>query len=498
MKNQIVETVTIAQAKDTVAQTADIYFAKDQRGRYQMERRRARPVCLMGPAGVGKTEIVRQVAQEKGLAFLSYSITHHTRQSIIGLPRLIQGTVEGKTVSMTEYTMSEIIAQIYRTMEETGLCEGILFLDEFNCASESLRPIMLQLLQDKSFGPHAIPDGWMLVLAGNPAEYNRAASDLDPVTADRMRLVHIVPDYRAWRAYATTRNIHPVVLSYLDNHEEHFYLCRRDDTGTALVTARGWEDLSIMMTYLEEMEKPLDLALTAQYIQAGEAARSFFSYYTQYSAVIASGIVEQVLEGSPKALLSIKQMSFQRSWSLVSALVRRVQSMAVHAVGLDDTAAAVHWALSMLGETVRNNQAEGIALSEVILAMASGVEDRPAQRFLRACVMEDVDSEGGWETVKERFHTQVRAPRMEAYRQTGEALTNMLAVCRKALEGQPHLEFLFNSLVDSTAVLKIISSDDFPQFKELLKDVLFDPGEAERELTKEIQDAQEEKKEGIA
>lgn len=239
MKSQIIETVTIAQAKDTIAQAADIYFSRDQRGRYRMERRRARPVCLMGPAGVGKTEIVRQVAQDKGLAFLSYSITHHTRQSIIGLPRLIQGTMEGRTVSMTEYTMSEIIAQIYRTMEETSLQEGILFLDEFNCASESLRPIMLQLLQDKSFGPHAIPDGWMLVLAGNPTEYNRAASALDPVTADRMRLVHIVPDYPAWRAYAKTRDIHPVVLSYLDNHKEHFYICQREEDGTALVDRKS-------------------------------------------------------------------------------------------------------------------------------------------------------------------------------------------------------------------------------------------------------------------
>ena len=175
MKLQTVETVTIAQAKAIVAQAAQIYFLRDSGGRPWVNRRRARPICLMGPAGIGKTEIVRQVAQELGLAFLSYSITHHTRQSAIGLPRLVDGTVEGRRVSMTEYTMSEIIAQVYRTMEETGRQEGILFLDEFNCVSESLRPIMLQLLQDKSFGPHAIPDGWMLVLAGNPTEYNRSA-----------------------------------------------------------------------------------------------------------------------------------------------------------------------------------------------------------------------------------------------------------------------------------------------------------------------------------
>lgn len=488
MKSQIIETVTIAQAKDTIAQAADIYFSRDQRGRYRMERRRARPVCLMGPAGVGKTEIVRQVAQDKGLAFLSYSITHHTRQSIIGLPRLIQGTMEGRTVSMTEYTMSEIIAQIYRTMEETSLQEGILFLDEFNCASESLRPIMLQLLQDKSFGPHAIPDGWMLVLAGNPTEYNRAASALDPVTADRMRLVHIVPDYPAWRAYAKTRDIHPVVLSYLDNHKEHFYICQREEDGTALVTARGWEDLSIMLTRLEESGQQPDLALMAQYIQAGEAARSFFSYYTQYASVIASGVIQLVLEGSPKALAAIKQMNFQRSWSLVSALLRRVQTMAEEAVCLDDTAGVVHGVLAGLSQQMKEDPALAGYLSEELIARSGSVEDRPAQSFLRGLAMGEVNSLAGWEQVKTQFRDQVRAPRMEAYQRTGKAITNMLAVCRKALAGQPHLEFLFHLITDSTAVLRILVSDDFPQFKELLTDISFDPQQTERELVEQVKE----------
>ena len=120
MKVQVTETVTIAQAKTALEQTVRLYFSKNKNGGYRMDRRRARPVCLMGPAGIGKTEIVRQVAQEQGLAFLSYSVTHHTRQSAIGLPRLIQRELDGKAVSMTEYTMSEIIAEVYRVMQETG------------------------------------------------------------------------------------------------------------------------------------------------------------------------------------------------------------------------------------------------------------------------------------------------------------------------------------------------------------------------------------------
>ena len=53
--------------------------------------------------------------------------------------------------------MSEIIASVYEKMEATGLKEGILFIDEINCVSETLAPTMLQFLQCKTFGNQAVP-----------------------------------------------------------------------------------------------------------------------------------------------------------------------------------------------------------------------------------------------------------------------------------------------------------------------------------------------------
>jgi len=474
MRSQIIESVNIAEAKETIAQSASIYFSRDNKGRYRIDRRHARPICLMGPAGIGKTEIVRQVAEEKGLAFLSYSITHHTRQSIIGLPRLIEGTVDGRTVSMTEYTMSEIIAQIHRTMDETGLREGILFLDEFNCASESLRPIMLQLLQDKSFGPHPIPDGWMLVLAGNPPEYNRAASALDPVTADRMRMIHLEPDYTVWRRYAAKKQLHPMVLSYLDNNRDHFYVFRRENNGTALVTARGWEDLARMLTQLEAADIRPDLALVAQYIQAADIARSFFSYCTQYAALLQSGLVEKVLEGAPQAIPALQKLSFERGWSLISALLHTIQARASDVIVLDQTLTAVHEKLKTLSSAMAEDPTILPALDEHLLAAAENTDDHAAARFLSDCAVDTAGSNEGWEVVRMRFALDLRTPRMNAYSDLERAISNLLAVCRKAFEGQPHLEFLFNGISDSPDLLYILSQGNFPQFRDLFKDVWFD------------------------
>lgn len=81
-------------------------------------------------------------------------MTHHTRQSALGLPYISEKEFEGNIYRISEYTMSEIIAAIYEKMTQTQYKEGILFLDEINCVSETLAPAMLQFLQYKVFGQH--------------------------------------------------------------------------------------------------------------------------------------------------------------------------------------------------------------------------------------------------------------------------------------------------------------------------------------------------------
>ena len=139
--------MNIKQAKQEIQNTLRAYLTRDDLGNYLIPSVRQRPVLLMGPPGIGKTQIMEQVAAETGVGLVAYTITHHTRQSAIGLPYIEKRTYGGEEFSVTEYTMSEILASVYQLMEKTGLREGILFLDEINCVSETLAPMMLQFLQ---------------------------------------------------------------------------------------------------------------------------------------------------------------------------------------------------------------------------------------------------------------------------------------------------------------------------------------------------------------
>ena len=147
-------TMNIKEAKEQIKNAMTAYFTKDEFGSYAVPVEKQRPVFLMGPPGIGKTAIMEQIAQELDVCLVSYSMTHHTRQSALGLPFIEKKVFNRKEYQVSEYTMSEIIASVYETMEATGKKEGILFLDEINCVSETLAPSMLQFLQYKIFGRH--------------------------------------------------------------------------------------------------------------------------------------------------------------------------------------------------------------------------------------------------------------------------------------------------------------------------------------------------------
>ena len=315
--------MNIKRAKEEIKRTVTAYLAKDALGEYAIPAIRQRPILLMGPPGIGKTQIMEQVARECQVGLVAYTITHHTRQSAVGLPFIRQRHYGDRDVSVTEYTMSEIIASIYEKMEATGLQEGILFIDEINCVSETLAPTMLQFLQCKTFGNQAVPAGWVIVAAGNPPEYNKSVRDFDIVTLDRVRRMDIQPDLPAWREYARKVGVHGAILSYLELHPQNFYQINADVEGAQFVTARGWEDLSNLLDTYEKLGMQADEEVIRQYLQHRTIAEDFASYLDLYYKYRDDYGVEEILAGRPRpeAFARLLQAPFDERLSLVSLLL---------------------------------------------------------------------------------------------------------------------------------------------------------------------------------
>lgn len=320
--------MNIKQAKNEIKHTVRAYLAKNESGAYRIPAVRQRPVLLMGPPGIGKTQIMEQIAREEKIGLVAYTITHHTRQSAVGLPFIREEEFEGKTYSVTEYTMSEIIASVHRKIRDSGQKEGILFIDEINCVSETLAPTMLQFLQCKTFGNQSVPEGWIIVAAGNPPEYNKSVRDFDMVTLDRLRYLTIEADFRVWKEYARARHLHGAILSYLELRPKNFYRVEADVDGLQFVTARGWEDLSNLMMVYEEMGVPVDETIVHEFLHHGEVAEDFAAYIELYRKYQDDYGIGNILNGKvkPDVFARIYAAAFDERLAVTNLLFDGLQS----------------------------------------------------------------------------------------------------------------------------------------------------------------------------
>lgn len=379
--------MNIKEAKEQIKNAMTAYFTKDGFGGYAIPIEKQRPVFLMGPPGIGKTAIMEQIAAELGVGLISYSMTHHTRQSALGLPFIVQKNYGGREYDVSEYTMSEIIASVYDMMEETGLREGILFLDEINCVSETLAPSMLQFLQYKIFGRHRVPDGWIVVTAGNPPEYNNSVREFDIVTWDRLKRIDVEPDFGVWKEYAYLSSVHPAIISYLDVKHSDFYKIESTVDGKSFVTARGWSDLSDMIKLYEKHGLKVDNALVSQYLQNKKIARDFAVYYDLYMKYKSDYQIGEILSGkaSEEIKRRAKAAKFDERLALLSLILDGVNEGMRAVANEEDMLSALLACLKEVRAGLSNSAADAVKLlGEKASSIRAKIEKGKASSSLSA------------------------------------------------------------------------------------------------------------------
>ncbi len=359
--------MNIKQAKQEITNTLKAYLARDELGNYLIPPVRQRPVLLMGPPGIGKTQIMEQIASETGVGLVAYTITHHTRQSAIGLPFIEKRSYGGEEFSVTEYTMSEILASVYNLMERTGLTEGILFLDEINCVSETLSPMMLQFLQCKTFGNQKLPEGWLIVAAGNPPEYNKSVRDFDVVTLDRVKRIDVSEDFAVWKEYALRKGLHGAVVSYLDIRKDNFYRIDTTVDGLQFATARGWEDLSELIIAYEKLGIRVSRDVVGQYIQLPHIAKDFAGYLELYYKYQQTYHVDDILRGTwnPITASELRAAPFDEKLSVMGLLLSRMGESAQLARKQDALVTALHGTLKELKKRLEDESAQTILADQI-------------------------------------------------------------------------------------------------------------------------------------
>ncbi len=475
----------IKRAKQEIKDTIEAYLKKDEYGEYVIPVVNQRPILLMGPPGIGKTQIIEQVTKECGIALVAYTITHHTRQSAIGLPFITEKTYGGVKHSVTEYTMSEIIASVYDKMEETGLSEGVLFIDEINCVSETLAPAMLQFLQCKTFGNQAVPEGWLIVAAGNPPEYNKSVRDFDVVTLDRLKKIDVEENYEVWKEYAYQAGIHPAILSYLELKQDNFYRVETTVDGKAFATARGWEDLSHLLWAYDELGKTADRDVVYQYIQHPTIAKDFAVYLRLYEKYKKDYGLTRVLDGQydEDTVNKLHFAAFDERLSVVEMLIGELGGRMKEAYEADQRVSLLYDFVKQYRDQDPRDYGAVTASAEVqyeSLRRAEQLtkgEDRIWRDVLARLdewkpltTREHLEPEAAYEAVKEEFEQEVTL-RQALYDRAGRSLDYAFAFLEEAFgESQEMVVFVteLNTNFYSIQYLKDHDCDAYNRYNQKL------------------------------
>ena len=499
--------MNIKQAKEQIQNAMKAYFTKDSFGNYLIPIERQRPIFLMGPPGIGKTAIMEQVASELGVGLVSYSMTHHTRQSALGLPFIEKKIYGGAEYSVSEYTMSEIIASVYDMMERTGLKEGILFLDEINCVSETLAPAMLQFLQYKIFGRHRVPDGWIVVTAGNPPEYNNSVREFDIVTWDRLKRIDVEPDYDVWKEYAYKKGIHPAILTYLDIKKSDFYKIETTVDGKSFVTARGWSDLSDMMKLYEQHSIVIDEKLVAQYLQNKKIAKEFAIYYDLFQKYKSDYQVDKILAGkAPMEIMDrAKAAKFDERLALLGllldAITGELKQVSLFEQALTellnilknvrlelarpnaDAAASVQKQIGVLEKKLQSGKLASTLSADAEYACRSAIsalEDMGVMLQEKA----PTDPAAAFQLLKESFDSRTKALKKQA-NTAGKQLSNVFVFCEEVFGEGQELLILVTELTISYYGAHFISRYGCKEYFNHNKELLF--YERQKEIIRELE-----------
>ncbi len=162
-----------------------------------------RAVLLEGPTGIGKSELVRQVAADLGIGFAVLDLSLLEPPDLIGLPVVEAGRTRYATPS---------------SLPIAGA--GLLLLEELNRADRTVQQPALQLLTARRLHEYELPPGWVPLAAINPEDGDYQVTPLDPALRCRFLELKVRADIRSWREWAERNHLHPAVRRLAAAHDD--------------------------------------------------------------------------------------------------------------------------------------------------------------------------------------------------------------------------------------------------------------------------------------
>jgi len=182
------------------------------------------PLHIWGACGVGKSQIVAQVARDLGIQFLDVRAVQLDPVDLRGLPRIAS--------DQTEWVPPKFLPT-------TG--KGILFLDELTSAPQMTQAGCYQLVLDRKLGEYVLPDGWVVIAAGNPASERGVHFSMPRPLRNRFVHLDLEADLNDWCKWAVGAGVRPEIIAFLRFKPDLLHAADTTSDANAWPTPRSWE-----------------------------------------------------------------------------------------------------------------------------------------------------------------------------------------------------------------------------------------------------------------
>lgn len=265
------------------------------------------PIFVWGSPGCGKSSIVRQCAKDLGIDFIDARLPQMEPCDIKGLP----------VPDKENKVMNWFVNGMWPRGKDT---KGILFLDELSACDKSIAVAAYELILDRHLGKlYSIPDGWMIVAAGNLSTDRAVSSTMSSALANRFMHLELEADAATFMAYAVTHNFHPSVVGYIKWRPSHLFSMDRQNLERGWPSPRAWENVS-KMCHVCRNEGILRKMV---YGLVGNAVGVEFMEYYKMSARF-DDVLKYMLDPSldiEKSYGNLRDLEMSQRYAITSALV---------------------------------------------------------------------------------------------------------------------------------------------------------------------------------
>ena len=253
------------------------------------------PVFIWGAPGIGKSSIVKEIAQKNGLAFIDLRLSLLDPTDLKGIPFFDEQNREG------------VWAKPSFLPKESDQSRGILFLDEINTAPPAVQASAYQLILDRRVGEYQLPEGWSIIAAGNRENDRGVVYKMPPPLANRFVHFEMEVDFEDWKSWAYGRGIDASIIAFLAFDKGMLFTFDPVSNEKSFATPRSWEYVDTIIKSGIRNELILESISGAV---GREGAINYISFKRVMKqlpdlSAILSGDIESIEDQDPKLMMAL-------------------------------------------------------------------------------------------------------------------------------------------------------------------------------------------------